>query len=73
MSDDATSPARPTDPVAALAAEAYVVIYFAMRKRSAELLGRLKDRMGHNNAVMSMLCLVIGMKLIGDAITGLTS
>jgi hypothetical protein len=29
--------------------------------------------MAHNNAViMSVLCLVIGMKLVGDAITGLT-
>jgi hypothetical protein len=49
-----------------------VVLYLAMGKRSAELLGRLKAWMGHNNAViMSVLCLVIGMKLVGDAISGL--
>jgi hypothetical protein len=30
--------------------------------------------MGHNNAViMSVLCLVIGVKLLGDALTGLTA
>ena len=50
-----------------------VVIYFATGKRSEELLGRLKNWMGQNNAViMAILCLVIGMKLIGDALGGLT-
>jgi hypothetical protein len=30
--------------------------------------------MGHNNAViMSVLCLVIGVKLLGDALTGLAA
>lgn len=49
-------------------------LYFAMGKRSAELLGRLKDWMGHNNAIiLSVLCLVIGMKLLGDALSGLSS
>jgi hypothetical protein len=51
-----------------------VGIYFAMGKRSAQLLGRLKDWIGHNNTViMAVLCLVIGMKLIGDALSGLSS
>jgi hypothetical protein len=59
--------------IGTLGVAAPVVIYFAMGRRSAEVLGRLKDWMGHNNAViMSVLCLVIGMKLIGDAISGLT-
>jgi hypothetical protein len=50
-----------------------VVIYFWMGDRSQEMLTRLKDWMGHNNAViMSILCLIIGAKLIGDAISGLT-
>jgi hypothetical protein len=36
------------------------------------LLGRLQDWMARNNAViMAVLCLVIGVKLIGDAIGGL--
>jgi hypothetical protein len=51
-----------------------VVIYFAMGERSQEMLTKLKDWMGRNNAViMSILCLIIGAKLIGDAISGLTS
>jgi len=49
-------------------------IYFGMGKRSAEVLGRLKDWMAHNNAViMAVLCLVIGVKLVGDALGGLTA
>jgi hypothetical protein len=49
-----------------------VGIYLAMGKRSAELLGRLKDWMGHHNAViMAVLCLVIGFKLLGDGLGGL--
>jgi Sap, sulfolipid-1-addressing protein len=51
-----------------------VGLYVGMGKRSAELLDRLKDWMGQHNAViMAVLCLVIGVKLLGDAITGLTS
>jgi threonine/homoserine/homoserine lactone efflux protein len=47
-----------------------VVLYFAMGERSADLLAAVKDWMGRNNAViMSVLCLVIGVKLIGDALT----
>jgi Sap, sulfolipid-1-addressing protein len=50
-----------------------VVIYFVMGERSQEMLTKLKNWMGHNNAViMSILCLIIGAKLIGDAIGGLT-
>jgi hypothetical protein len=49
-----------------------VLLYLAMGKRSAELLGRLKDWMSHNNAViMAVLCLVIAMKLLGDGLSGL--
>jgi Sap, sulfolipid-1-addressing protein len=58
--------------VGTLGVGAPVVVYFAMGERSAELLGRLKDWMAHNNAViMAVLCLVIGGKLIGDALGGL--
>jgi hypothetical protein len=49
-----------------------VVIYFALGERSEKMLTTLKDWMGRHNAViMSVLCLVIGAKLIGDAIGGL--
>jgi hypothetical protein len=49
-----------------------VGIYFAMGTRSQTLLAGLKDWMSaHNAVIMSVLCLVIAAKLIGDAITGL--
>ena len=49
-----------------------VAIYFVMGDRSAQLLARLKDWMGRNNAViMSVLCLVLAAKVIGDAVSGL--
>jgi threonine/homoserine/homoserine lactone efflux protein len=51
-----------------------VVIYFALGDRSDELLARLKDWMARNNdVIMAVLLLVIGVKLIGDAITGFSS
>jgi hypothetical protein len=50
-----------------------VGIYFAMGARSEKLLAGLKDWMTqHNSVIMTVLCLIIGAKLIGDAITGLT-
>jgi threonine/homoserine/homoserine lactone efflux protein len=50
-----------------------VVIFFALGDRAPDLLGRLKDWMARNNAViMAVLCLIIGAKLIGDAIAGLS-
>jgi hypothetical protein len=51
-----------------------VVLYFAMGDRSRGILDGLKAWMSHNNAViMAVLCLVLGAKLVGDAISGLTS
>jgi Kef-type K+ transport system membrane component KefB len=59
--------------VATIGVAVPVGIYFALGKRSADLLARLKDWMGQHNAViMSVLCLIIGVKLIGDAISALT-
>jgi threonine/homoserine/homoserine lactone efflux protein len=50
-----------------------VVIFFALGDRAPDLLGRLKDWLARNNAViMAVLCLIIGAKLIGDAIAGLS-
>jgi hypothetical protein len=58
--------------IGTLGVGAPVGIYLAMGERSAELLGRLKDWMGHHNAViMAVLCLVIGVKLLGDGLGGL--
>ncbi len=51
-----------------------VVIFFALGDRAGALLDRMKAWMGQNNAViMSILCVVIGVKLIGQALGGLTS
>jgi hypothetical protein len=59
--------------IATVGVGAPVGIYFAMGNRSQDILGRLKDWMGQHNAViMSVLCLIIGAKLIGDAISALT-
>src|SRR5262249_8991318 len=60
--------------VASIGVGTPVVIYFALGDRSRELLGRLKNWMAHNNAViMAVLLLVIGVKLIGDAIGGFST
>jgi Sap, sulfolipid-1-addressing protein len=50
-----------------------VVIYLTLGERSQQLLARFKDWMSRHDAViMSGLCLVIGAKLIGDAVGALT-
>jgi threonine/homoserine/homoserine lactone efflux protein len=50
-----------------------VAIYFALGTRAERVLGELKSWMAaHNAAIMAVLCLVIGAKLIGDAIAGLS-
>jgi threonine/homoserine/homoserine lactone efflux protein len=49
-------------------------IYYALGSRSEKVLGELRDWMVRNNqAIMSVLCIVIAAKLIGDAITGFTA
>jgi threonine/homoserine/homoserine lactone efflux protein len=49
-----------------------VAIYFALGARATRILDELKSWMtAHNAAIMTVLCLVIGAKLIGDAISGL--
>ena len=50
-----------------------VVIAFAMGDRSRALLDGLKSWMAlHNGAIMAAMLLVIGVKLVGDAISGLS-
>jgi threonine/homoserine/homoserine lactone efflux protein len=51
-----------------------VVIFFALGDRAGPVLDRLKTWMAQNNAViMAVLLLIIGAKLIGDAIRGFSS
>ena len=57
--------------VGTLGVGAPVVLYFALGERSKRILGELEAWMGaHNAAIMTVLCLVIGAKLVGDAISG---
>jgi len=50
-----------------------LVIYFVMGSRAKEILDDLKTLMAaHNAAIMTVLLLVLGVKLIGDAIAGLS-
>jgi threonine/homoserine/homoserine lactone efflux protein len=49
-----------------------VAIYFGMGRRAVHVLDELKTWMSrHNAAIMAVLCLLIGAKLIGDGISGL--
>src|SRR5215217_7714195 len=49
-----------------------VAVYFAMGKRAAHVLEEMKTWMAANNvAIIAVLCLVIGAKLIGDGVSGL--
>ena len=60
--------------VGSLTILAPVVIYFALGVRAAEILDDLKNWMAaHNAAIMTVLLLVLGVKLIGDAVSGLSS
>jgi threonine/homoserine/homoserine lactone efflux protein len=49
-------------------------IYYVLGDGSQRVLGAIRAWMiGHNQAIMAVLCLVIGAKLIGDAIAGFTA
>jgi threonine/homoserine/homoserine lactone efflux protein len=51
-----------------------VGIYFLMRSRASAILESLRGWMARENAtIMAVLCLIIGAKLIGDAISGLAT
>ena len=51
-----------------------VVIYFAMGSKAKAILDELKGFMAaHNAAIMTVLFLVLGAKLIGEAISGFSS
>ena len=58
--------------VATLGPALPVAIYFALGARAKHILDELKLWLAaHNAAIMAVLCLVIGAKLIGDGISGL--
>jgi threonine/homoserine/homoserine lactone efflux protein len=60
--------------VASIGVAAPIVISFVLDDRSAALLDRLKTWLSRNIAVIvTVLLLVIGVKLIGDALSGLSS
>jgi threonine/homoserine/homoserine lactone efflux protein len=51
-----------------------VAIYFAMGARATEILDGLKNWMAaHNAAIMTVVLVVLGAKLIGDAISGMST
>jgi threonine/homoserine/homoserine lactone efflux protein len=60
--------------IASLGVGAPVAVFFLMGDRAGRLLAEMKDWMAvHNAAIMAVLVLVIGVKLIGDGISGLSS
>jgi threonine/homoserine/homoserine lactone efflux protein len=60
--------------IATLGVGAPVAIYFGMGDRATKILAELHDWMARENAtIMAVICLIIGAKLIGDAITALAS
>jgi threonine/homoserine/homoserine lactone efflux protein len=59
--------------IATIGVASPVVIFFALGDRAPALLERMKAWMGQNNPViMAIVCLVIGVKLIGQALGGFT-
>ena len=60
--------------IGSLGVGAPVAIYYLTGDRASTILSELRDWMARENAtIMAVICLVIGAKLIGDAITGLAS
>jgi threonine/homoserine/homoserine lactone efflux protein len=60
--------------IATLGVGTPVAIYYLMGDRATKILGELHDWMARENAtIMAVLCLIIGAKLIGDAISALAS
>lgn len=58
--------------VASLGVGAPLVLYFVLGERSARMLTDLRDWLGaHNPAIMTVLFLVLGAKLVGDGIAGI--
>jgi hypothetical protein len=51
-----------------------VAIYYTLGARAKKILDELKDWMAaHNAAIMTVVLVVLGAKLIGDAISGMST
>ena len=60
--------------IATLGVGVPIAIYFVMGDRATKILGDLHDWMARENAtIMAVICLIIGAKLIGDAISTLAT
>ena len=60
--------------IATLGVGGPVAIYYLMGDRATKILGDLHDWMARENAtIMAVICLIIGAKLIGDAISALAT
>jgi hypothetical protein len=60
--------------VGSLSILAPVVIYFALGAKATPILEDVKTWMAaHNAAIMAVLLIVLGAKLIGDAVAGLSA
>jgi len=60
--------------IATLGVGAPVAIYYLMGARATRILAGLHDWMARENAtIMAVICLIIGAKLIGDAISALAT
>jgi threonine/homoserine/homoserine lactone efflux protein len=60
--------------IATIGVAAPVVIYFAMGDKAAPILDDLKGWMARNNAaIMAVILVIIGVKLIGDSISGFSA
>ena len=60
--------------IATIGVAAPIVIYFAMGDKAAGILADLKAWMAHHNAaIMAVILVIIGVKLIGDSISGFSA
>ena len=60
--------------VASIGTAGPLLLHLTMRERSEHVLAAIKEWMARNNAViMGVICVLIGVKLIGEAISGFSS
>ena len=60
--------------IATIGVAAPIVIYFTMGEKAEHILADLKTWMARNNAaIMAVILVIIGVKLIGDAISGFSA